>query len=109
MVMKIVWSARAKSEFRKVLVYINQEFGKKPALDFAEKVDQWVIWMSENPEMSPQEQLLADRVILYRSRKVGKYNKLIFKNTASILYIVDLWDMRREPSRLACRIRSKKK
>ena len=107
--MKVVWTARAKYEFRKVLVYVNQEFGKKPALELTEKIDQWIIWMSENPEMSPQEQLLADRVILYRSRKVGKYNKLIFKNTATTLYIVDLWDMRREPSRLVSRIRSKKK
>lgn len=107
--MKVVWSARAKAEFRKVLIYINLEFGKNPAQEFADKVDQWVKWMSENPEMSPQEQLLADRVVLYRSRKVGKYNKLIFKNTAMTLYIVDLWDMRREPSRLAFRIRSKKK
>lgn len=107
--MKVVWTARAKYEFRKVLVYVNQEFGKKPALELTEKVDQWIIWMSENPEMSPQEQLLADRATLYRSRKVGKYNKLIFRNTATTLYIVDLWDMRCEPSRLAARIKSKKK
>lgn len=107
--MKVVWSTRAKYEFRNVLIYINQEFGKRPAQELAEKVDQWVTWMSENPEMSPQEPLLSDRVIFYRSRRVGKYNKLIFKNTATTLYIVDFWDMRREPSCLASRIRSKKK
>lgn len=107
--MRVIWTARAKSEFRKTLSYINQEFGKKTAMEFAEKVDQWVVWMSENPEISPQEQLLADRTILYRSRKVGKYNKLIFKNNSTTLFIVDLWDMRRKPARLAARIRSQKK
>lgn len=105
--MIVHWTKRAKTELQEVVRYITLEFGYTYAVDFLEDVDKWVMWMSENPGISPQEPLLTDRKIFYRSRKVGKYNKLIFRNTSKTLYIVDLWDMRRDPNRLASRIHSK--
>ena len=68
----------------------------------------WLKWEARiaiNPELAHQEPLLKHRDKLYRGLIVSKYNKLIFYVEEDIVYISDLWDMRREPSRLSRRLK----
>ena len=89
--------------------YIQQNFGVKAAKDFFFDTIEKRQWLEDSPTIGRLEPLLADRVIQYRYLHVGKHNKMIYCIKGNSIYIVDLWDMRREPSRLASRIRSKKK
>ena len=106
--MKVKLTVRFQKQFSSVVDYITDNFGFRPAEDFTQEAETKVNWVTENPEIGRLEPLLYDRVILYRYLHVGKHNKMIYCVKGNTIYIVDLWDMRREPSRLASRIRSKK-
>ncbi len=107
--MQLIWTKRAQNERFKVAAYISANFGKKATYDFVADLSKKRRWIKESPTIGRLEPLLADRVIQYRYLHVGKHNKMIYCVKGNTIYIVDLWDMRREPSRLASRIRSKKK
>lgn len=54
------------------------------------------------------EPLLKGKRNVYHSFIVGKHNKVIYTiDSNRKVIIVDMWDMRREPSTLASRIKSK--
>lgn len=107
--MRLIWTKRAQKERFKVAAYISVNFGKKATDDFVADLSRKRRWIKDSPTIGRLEPLLADRVILYRYLHVGKHNKLIYCVKGNTVYIVDLWDMRREPSLLAARIRSKKR
>lgn len=101
------WTKRAESEFYKTIDYIRDNFGNKAAVSFLEDVNKWVEWIVENPTISPQEPMLSDCKTIYRSRVVGKHSKLVYRNTSTTVYIVDIWDMRRNPALLVSRIKKR--
>ena len=103
--MKKQWTKRAEIEFYKTIDYIRDNFGTKSAISFIEDVNKWVDWIVENPTISPQEPMLSECRTIYRSRVVGVHNKIIYRCNSSTVYIVDLWDMRRNPQSLISRIK----
>lgn len=107
--MRIKLTTRFQKQFSAVVDYIIENFSHRSADDFVIEAETKVKWLSDNPEIGRLEPLLYDRVLTYRYLHVGKHNKMIYYAKGETIYIVDLWDMRREPSRLASRIRSKKK
>lgn len=107
--MKVKLTARFQKQFITVIDYITDNFGGLTAENYTIEAETKVNWVSDNPNIGRLEPLLADRVIQYRYLHVGKHNKMIYYQKGDTIYIVDLWDMRREPSRLAARIRSRKK
>ena len=52
--------------------------------------------------MAPIEPLLVNREYVYRGLLIHKYCKVIYRidETAGIIYIVDVWDTRREPHKI---------
>ena len=60
-----------------------------------------------NPEMGHPEPLLLDKLFEYRSIIVQKNFKLVYRidSEKEVLFIVDLWDTRREPTALMKGIR----
>ena len=106
---KVIMTKRAQKERVLVIEYIQKNFGIKAAKIFFFDTIEKRHWLEESPTIGRLEPLLADRIIQYRYLHVGKHNKMIYYAKGETIYIVDLWDMRREPSRLALRIRSKKK
>ena len=107
--MNVKLTARFQKQFTSVVDYITDNFGYFAANNFTVEAETKVNWLEDNPSIGRLEPLLADRVIQYRYLHVGKHNKMIYCQKGNTIYIVDLWEMRREPSRLASRIRSKKK
>lgn len=107
--MRLIWTKRAQNERFKVAAYISVNFGKKATEEFVSDLTEKWHWIKEMPTIGRLEPLLVDRIIQYRYLHVGKHNKMIYYAKGDAIYIVDLWDIRREPSRLASRIRSKKK
>lgn len=103
--MRIEWSSQALREWENTTRYIYNEFGRKAAEEFEKNIARWENRIAVNPELAHQEPLLKDRSRLYRGLVVSKHSKLIFYVEAEVIYIADLWDMRREPSRLYKRIK----
>lgn len=107
--MKCNWTKRAILEYKKVIKYIYDEYGFNSAQKFISSVEHLDSSLAEYPEIGSPEQLLQGRIkYLYRSHTVGTHNKLVYTiSKEGIITIVDMWDMRRNPNRLAKRIKSK--
>ena len=101
--MNVKWNRKAEKQFDDAIFYCQNVFGESSAKKFFHKVAQYIPRLSANPLIGKVEPLLADKPITYRSIVVHKHFKLIYyiDQPNAILYIADLWDTRREPSRLA--------
>lgn len=107
--MKYEWEKRAKAELTKATKYCLEQFGKQIAYKFIDAIDQHVKRLVQNPESGFPEPLLSDRHKEYRSVMVYSHIKMIYHydKTKDIIFIIDLWDTRREPQSLSRRIRGK--
>lgn len=103
--MNIEWSPRALHEWELTARYIFREFGRKAVEEFEQNIAKWEARIAVNPELAHPEPLLKERKKLYRGLIVSKHSKLIFYIEENTLYIANLWDMRREPSRLSRRLK----
>lgn len=107
--MKIALTARFQREFLSIVDYIIDNFDTRAANEFSLQVETKISWLSENPEIGRIEPLLADRTTEYHCLIVSKHNKIIYRYNSKTVYVVDIWDMRRDPSYLASRIKTKLK
>ena len=103
------WQKRAETELEKVSVYCTELFGKRIAEKFIETIDQQVKRLTKNPELGFPEPLLTERQRKYRSLMINEHFKLVYyyDKAKDTLFIIDLWDTRREPKSLSRRIRGK--
>lgn len=99
--MRVEWAPRALRAWEDTVRYIFREFGRKAAERFEQDILLWEKRIAVNPELAHQEPLLKNRAKFYRGLIVSKHSKLIFYVEAEVVYIADLWDMRREPSHLS--------
>lgn len=107
MALNVIWSTASNKEYVKVLKYVYAEFGLRAAETLKREVDTCLGRIAKNPEIAAQEELLKGETCLYRSKIVGKHNKIVYKCDSENIYISDFWDMRREPSALSRRIKRK--
>ena len=103
--MKYIYTQRFQNELLRVSDYIEDEFGKLYAVQFVVNVQKAIQRIVKNPEIAAREPLLADRQTIIRSKIVSKHNKAVFYVKDDTVYFIDLWDIRREPTSLAKRIR----
>lgn len=105
--LNVVWSAFSQNEYIKALMHIHDEFGLKAAKELQTSVDRWVKRIANNPEISAPEVFLKNEAHQYRSKIVGKHNKLVYWYDSTTIYISDFWDMRRDPSKMTKRVTKK--
>lgn len=104
---KVIWTKRANRERIAILTYGAKEFGKRVAGKLNERIESYAVLLDGNPHLGGIEPLLAERRREYRSLVVHEHYKLVYYIKGNNLYIVDIWDTRREPAKLARRIRAK--
>lgn len=104
---KVKWHKRAEKELYRYLVKGYLEFGEATANKFSSKVASLNEDLSKYPGTGFPEPLLKDRKRLYRARHILKRFKLIYyySESSDTVHVADIWDTRREPSKLANRIR----
>ena len=104
--MKVVITEFAKQQIREIAQNIQRSFGKKHRDNFMQKVKETRRLLADNPHLGPEEPLLSDSPKDYRSVVVSKLNKMVYYvDNDTIIYIVDFWDVRREPSTLANQVK----
>ena len=104
--MKVVITEFAKQQIREIAQNIQSAFGKKHRDNFMQKVKEARRLLADNPHLGPKEPLLSDSPRGYRSVVVTKLNKMVYYvDNDTIIYIVDFWDVRREPSTLANQVK----
>lgn len=105
--MQVEWKKRATRQLEAIIAYGESNFGQQATTRFYQKVKTGSMRLADNPELGFPEPLLAERKRNYRSLIVAEHYKIIYWVDAiqSIIYIADLWDTRREPARLAKRMK----
>lgn len=103
MQVSIEWRKRAEQRLDSNTKQCLNLFGEYIAAQAYLQTKRHALLLANNPYMGPLEPLLAGRRRAYRSLVVHEHFKLIYyvDEKKSILYIVDIWDTRREPSALA--------
>lgn len=99
----------ARTEIENVIKYSKETFGESAATKFYTQLQQCFSRLLAHPFLGPTEPLLAKRKLQYRALLVFKHFKLIYyvDEKQNIIHVVDLWDTRREPKRLAHRLPSR--
>lgn len=107
--MQVIIRATAQRQLDKAIEQGEQMFGVAVATKFYNRFMEFVKRLSDNSELGFPEPLLAGRQRKYRSIMINEHFKLVYycdKNKDTV-YIIDLWDTRREPQSLSKRIRGK--
>lgn len=96
--MRVVITEFAKQQIREIAQNNQKSFGKEHRNNFMQKVKEARQLLAANPCLGPVEPLLADFPKGYRSVIVTKLNKMVYYvDNGTTIYIVDFWDVRREP------------
>lgn len=105
--MKVEWKKQAIEQFKLASQYCYEQYGENKMNEFLDTLELQDKRLSTNPQMGHPEPLLTNRAEGFRALSVQKYYKLIYyvDEAKSVIYIVDLWDTRREPQKLTKRIK----
>lgn len=87
--MKIIWSATAKRNFRRVVDYLYEEWSEKEVLNFKENVRALIEKISNHHALCPQSKFSNLRKCL-----IDKNNSLIYWFDSHSIFIVTLTDNR---------------
>ena len=104
---QVVWNKQAQQEWRSKLLYGLEEFGETTAVNFVNRTNSIVENIRNNPKSGFLEPLLRNRKKEYRAHYIVGPLKLIYYyvESSDTIRIADVWDSRREPSKLSNRIR----
>ena len=102
---KVEWSDEARRDFQRIIRYIAYGFGKKAVRKFEENIAHWERLIALNPAIGPEEAVLQGLEKEYHSVVVHRNCKLVYYVKSDTLYIVALWDTRREPAAQADNIK----
>lgn len=104
--MQINWSRKALLQLDIIIKQCVDLFGERIAIRFYRQLSDYEKHLSENPLLGPPEPLLQNRKRNYRGLIIHDHFKLIYYITnKGIIQIADMWDTRREPAKLAKRIK----
>lgn len=103
--MKLQFTKQAREEYLRIVSVFAEFAGTRSANLFIERVRDRGTTLLKHPEIGHPESLLADRDRLYRSISINKNYSFIYHVTKTTIWIVDIWDRRRDPAKLTARIK----
>ena len=99
--MEIVWDYEALDDLEVILCYIETQFSMKEARLFRQQVVHVIRNLCEFPFLGKVEPLLEDfEEMELRSIPVGRLCKLVYAVMSDRVFIIALWDTRRNPKTL---------
>lgn len=106
---EVIWNKQAELEWRKKLIYGLNEFGQTTAIQFVQRTNYIVEIIRKHPRAGIREPLLKGRKKVYRYFHLVGSLKIIYYylESSDTIRIIDIWDSRREPNKLAKRVRGK--
>ena len=95
--MRVIWDDDASEKLVNALEYGRYTFGERIMKKFYTRILDYEKLLQSNPGMGKKEPLLEKEPEGYRSLVVHPNYKLVYYVDGDTIYIVDLWDTRREP------------
>ena len=93
----MIWDDDASEKLVNALEYGRNTFGEHVMKKFYTRILDYEKLLQSNPGMGKKEPLLEKEPEGYRSLVVHPNYKLVYYVDGDTIYIVDLWDTRREP------------
>ena len=106
MVHKVIILRQAYDQFQKICDYLVKEFGEHTADDFVFEVENSVAMLRKFPESGHPESIPSK--YLYRSKIVGKYNKMYYFLRGNTMVFAAFADMRMHPDNVRDEVIGKK-
>ena len=103
--MKLQFTKQAREEFLRIVSVFAEYAGPRSADKFIKRVNDRGATLLKYPEIEHPEMLLADRQRKYRSISLNTNYSLVYYMTMTTIWIVDIWDRRKDPAKLVSRIR----
>lgn len=103
--MKVIWLPQARKEVRRIGNYIRRQFGQLSYEKFKQEIREISHLLGTNPNIGIVEPFLAERTVKYHSLVMNELNKIIYFIKDDHIEVADFWDVRREPSKLAARVK----
>ena len=98
--MRVIISIFAQQQIRETSKFIYRRFGKKAKDNFMQEVKKTRRLLETNPYLGPEESLLTNEALEYRSVVVNHLNKMVYCITEGYIKVADFWDCRRDPKKL---------
>jgi plasmid stabilization system protein ParE len=93
---KVRWTLNAYTDFSKIVQYINEKWGKNPADEFINKVDNIVWILSIFPQLG--RIIYSEKQIC--SLVVSKQITIIYRIKSKEIHILNLFNSRQDPGKL---------
>jgi len=97
--MNIIYSRKATQTLDAIYEFLNRKSARAAAAihnEILDEIDRLLLF----PQMAPIEQELDNRSFVYRGLVIRHTYKVIYRIEEQTIYIVDIWDCRRNPSTL---------
>ena len=89
------------------LLSCNQDFYSQNTIrQFYTRYKHLRLLLQDNPQLGQHEPILKEFKLEYRRVLIDPYFKIIYTINNNVLYLVDIWDTRRDPNKLRSRIYS---
>ena len=98
--MKLRVKQEAKRRFKEILSEGKERFGARVANRLYQTYRHSIKLLEQNPYMGQVEPALLEEPECYRGLCIHEHYKLIYRIERNIIYVVDVWDTRREPRQL---------
>ena len=95
MALKIKWNKRAKSNFDKILKYLDLSFRERAAKAFAVRSYTIIEQLSKYPELGSLE--VEDKNI--HGILITKHNRLFYRFTENEIFLLSFFDTRQNPKK----------
>ena len=103
--MKPQFTKQAREEFLRIVSVFAEYAGPRSADKFIRRVNERGETLLKYPEIGHPEMLLSDRQHRYRSISLNANYYFVYYVTKTTIWIVDIWDRRNDPAKLAKRIK----
>ncbi len=94
--MKLIWSERSKQDIQEIIDYYKPRVGVRITQTLVRKIYAGALFLVTNPMGGQYEILFADKQQMCRRVIVGNY-KIVYRVEAETVYIITVFDCRRNP------------
>lgn len=96
--MEVIWSAKAKIAYYKVLDYLDVNWTKREIIQFSRRTEMVIQALKKNPEMFPAS-LIHDKI---RKAFIDKNNSFFYQvdKQNNKIYLLTFFDNRQNPAKL---------
>ncbi len=94
------WSDDATEVLNDIMEYLLETFGISSVIKLRDEIDSYINTLLTNPNVGRVEPFLVGKRYVYRSIVINSINKIVYRIDEDVLYIIDIWDMRRSPENL---------